>query len=279
MIDKIQKVDGKVESFQKSKLKNSLLRSGATPLEADQIADIVLTENEPRSTRELFDLVFNELVNQNKRYVAARYNLKRALHLLGPTGYPFEKYIGSLYSFMGFETLTNVVLKGACVDHEMDVIARDGEQLIYIECKYHQSLSAKTNVKVPLYVKARMDDLYDYQRLHEHNDTKFSYFIATNARFTTDAVDYSRCKKIRLLSWEQPEGESLPQIIDKFGLYPVTVMTSLTKNQSAKMIEEGIILVKDIARNQDRLKKLNFELDTVNAIISEAEEIIDSLPH
>jgi len=40
---------------------------------------------------------------------------------LGPTGYPFEKYIAKVLNTYNFTTKTNQVLNGKCVFHEVDV--------------------------------------------------------------------------------------------------------------------------------------------------------------
>ena len=175
---------------------------------------------------------------------------------------------------MGYETKTNVILQGDCVEHEMDVVARTATDLIYIECKYHQSQSAKSNVKVPLYVKSRTDDLYDYQVNVEKKGMKFSYFVATNTRFTLDAVQYARCKGLNLLSWEHPEEGSLPKIIDQYGFHPVTVLTCITKKQAINLINLGIVQIRDIPANRKKISHSGINLTTADKMVAEAKAIL-----
>jgi Holliday junction resolvase-like predicted endonuclease len=58
--------------------------------------------------------------------------------LLGPAGFFFEKYIAKLFQSEGYETLTNLLLQGKCVSHEVDVVVRKNNYLTMIECKFHE---------------------------------------------------------------------------------------------------------------------------------------------
>lgn len=49
----------------------------------------------------------------------------------GPEGYPFEKYVARLLAKMGYAARTNIVARGRCISHELDVVAeRGGERLM-----------------------------------------------------------------------------------------------------------------------------------------------------
>lgn len=71
-----------------------------------------------------------KLKERNEQALAIRYDLKRALMELGPSGYPFEKLISDLLRKFGYRTKTNLTLQGKCVSHEIDVIAeKDGKKI------------------------------------------------------------------------------------------------------------------------------------------------------
>ena len=270
---RIRKIDGQVEEFSQKKLRRSLLNSGASEADTEAIIRDIIEEGIPKSTRDLHRDVYNRLLRTSP-HIAARYSLKKSLHTLGPTGYPFEKYIASIFQYLGYQSTTNVIIQGSCVEHEMDVVSRNDEELLYIECKYHQNQSAKSNVKVPLYVKARTDDLHEFQSNVEPEGIHFKYYIATNTRFTTDAVEYAKCKGLHLLSWEQPEGNSLPKIIDKHGLHPVTVLTCLTKKQAIRLINLEVVMVRDIPLNEDKFASAGITPDLREKVLGEAEAIM-----
>lgn len=276
MIKKIQKIDGVVEDFNISKLKRSIRKAGAPEELVDGIAREISKDKKIHSTKDIHAKVYQALV-KSKPSAAARYSLKKALHSLGPTGYPFEKYIASIYHYMGYQTKVNITLQGSCVTHEMDVIARTASDLLYVECKYHQSQSAKSNVKIPLYVQARAEDLIEYQKNVEPDGTKFHFFIATNTKFTTDAVQYSRCKGLKLLSWEQPEEDPLPQVIDRYGLHPVSSLTCLTRAQSVRLIENGVVMVRNVPEMYREMSKAGLHPDVIRNAIKESEDILDMM--
>jgi len=79
--------------------------------------------------------------------------------VLGSTGYPFEKYIAQLLRYQGYIANNNQIIKGFCVSHEVDVTAEKKEKLIFVECKYHNKLGIRCDVKISLYFKARFMDI------------------------------------------------------------------------------------------------------------------------
>tara|TARA_R110000744_G_scaffold28118_4_gene68105 strand:+ start:1678 stop:1851 length:174 start_codon:yes stop_codon:yes gene_type:complete len=54
---------------------------------------------------------------------ASKYNLKRAILELGPTGYTFERLVGALLSEKRFQIKVSVILNGECATHEIDLLA------------------------------------------------------------------------------------------------------------------------------------------------------------
>src|SRR5688572_21304966 len=101
MKTRIKKASGELSEFSDEKLKASLLRSGASEETATQVLETVrehLYEGMP--TKKVYRIAFNEL-KKTKRPVAARYKLKRAIMELGPSGFPFEKYIAEILKAQG----------------------------------------------------------------------------------------------------------------------------------------------------------------------------------
>jgi hypothetical protein len=65
-------------------------------------------------TSQIFDRVFEFLLKESPQS-AIKFNLKRAMERLGPTGFPFEKFVAKIFEFEGFEVKTNQIIPGACV--------------------------------------------------------------------------------------------------------------------------------------------------------------------
>jgi len=155
----IKKNSFDVEPFSTQKLEHSLLRSGASEEEIENIISKIQTEiYDGISSIEIYKKVFAYLKKSN-RTSASRYSLKRAIFDLGPTGYPFERLVAALLREKGFKTSVSVILNGECVTHEIDVLAEKEGSVYAIECKFHSDANAVSNVKIPLYINSRFLDI------------------------------------------------------------------------------------------------------------------------
>ena len=271
---KIVKHSGNIVDFEREKLRDSLLKSGASKsIVEDVISQIEKQLYEGISTKKIYKLAFG-LLKKNANSHAARYNLRAAIQLLGPAGFFFEKYIAKLFQSEGFETLTNLSLQGKCVSHEVDVVVRKNNYLTMIECKFHAGRDAVSDVKVPMYILSRFNDLKS-QRLaiFEEDNVLDNCFIITNNRFTADAIQFARCSNISLLSWDYPDNENLRDKIDRSQLYPVTCLTTLTLAEKDRLMNVGIILVKELLDDTDCLKSIDLSQNRVKNVIREASEL------
>ena len=124
---KIKKANGQIEDFNEKKLLNSLIRSGAEKDDAREVVKEIMSQITPHmSTRKIYRLAHRYLKQYNRASVL-RYSLKEALLRLGPSGYPFEKYVGELLRSIGYEVQVGLILEGRCVSHEVDVYAENKE--------------------------------------------------------------------------------------------------------------------------------------------------------
>ena len=193
---------------------------------------------------------------------------------LGPTGFPFEHFIASLLEQMGFTTEVGQILQGKCVQHEVDVIEEGNKIQYFVECKFYNSQGKYADVKVPLYIRSRFEDIVFIRKdLPVYRDYTFHGWLVTNTRFTSDAMDYGRCAGLHLVSWDYPRGQSLKDMIEKEKLFPITVLTTLTKDQKQKLFGDGIVLCRHISENPKLLEKLDFKENKRQKVIEELEEL------
>lgn len=151
----IIKSSGEKQKFSREKLYGSLKRAGAEPELAQEISQkIAKTIQSGISSEKILEEVSYCLQKENPM-LAARYNLKRAIMELGPTGFPFESYIAEILKEYGYDTKVGRRVQGYCVNHEVDVIAQKGKKHFMIECKYHNRGGSRSDVKVALYTFAR----------------------------------------------------------------------------------------------------------------------------
>jgi hypothetical protein len=250
----VTKASGLKEPFSIKKLRNSLARTNATSVEINSIIEALLPKlYQGISTKKIYSEAFRLLRNQSKPH-AARYYLKRAIMELGPSGFPFEKFIGELFKHQGHKVQIGTIMQGKCVNHEIDVIAEKENLMILMECKFRNQSGLPVDVKTPLYIQSRFEDVLANGLLKIDKST-FSGWITTNAKFTSDAVDYGLCKGLNLLSWDYPQNKALKDMIDNSELYPLTCLTSLTRREKQWLLEKGYVLVRDIIGNYNLLLK------------------------
>ncbi len=276
----ITKATGELEPFDVDRLRASLERSGASSEMSAMIADAVLPKiQQGMSTRKLYRMAFN-LLKQRSKNLAARYRLKQAIMDLGPSGFPFERFVARILEFDGFTTQVGVTLNGRCVTHEVDVVAdRDGKHHL-VECKYHNSHGRFCDVKVPLYIQARFTDISEGWQADGKDPRVFQQgWVVTNTRFTTDAIKYGECVGLKLMGWDHPRKGNLKDRIDNSGLYPLTCMINLTKAEKERLLAQDLVLVHDIVKEPDALARAMVKPERVAAVLKEADELSAHLVH
>jgi len=270
----VEKSDGVVEEFDSSKLKKSLTNSDCSVILANEIAEYVEGKiTEKMSTEEIYKIAFDKLKNTEKK-TAARYSLRRSLLGLGPTGFPFEKFISKIFERKGYKTRTGVMLRGNCVSHEMDVIAGDSDDLVLCEVKFHNDIKTKTDTKVALYIKARYDDLKDKEfNLFGKLMKPTKGVIITNTKFTINARRYAKCVDLGMISWDYPKKGNLYDLIEETDLQPITSLVSISKSEKERIIKNGIIDCEELISNTKLLREIGLPNNKISKIIQEAQEI------
>ncbi|MDP2688132.1 MAG: restriction endonuclease [Aequorivita sp.] len=270
----IKKFNGDIERFDVEKLKTSLRRSKASEDEIDEIAKNILPIlYDGMPSKEIYIKAFAMLKKQN-RTSASKYSLKRAIFDLGPTGFPFERLVSALLRNKGFQTNVGVILQGECVTHEVDVLAEKDGNTYTVECKFHSDPKAVSNIKVPLYINSRFLDIQKRWNNDPEKTSKLKQgWLVTNTRFSSDAIDYANCVGLHLLSWDYPENSGIKQNVDKFTLYPITTLTTLTKHEKELLIENNIILTKELYESSFLLEKIGISPLREKKVLSEIKKL------
>ncbi len=271
----VQKASGEKEDFSKEKLGSSLRRAGVS----DAIANRVITQvrreaGEAISSSDIHRRVMGLLRKEAYGY-AARYNLKRAIMELGPTGHPFEKFVADIMRAEGYVTQTNLIVQGRCVTHEVDVVGRKGERRIMMECKFHNQPGTKTDVKIAMYVHSRFEDIEGMHRLEKNYVPQFhEAWLVTNTTLTSDAIRFARCTGMKAIGWNYPQGGNLQDMIERSGLQPVTSLITPTREEKQTLVEGGIVLAKQIRENKKIMTALGILESHAVRIQEEAQALL-----
>ena len=270
---KIIKADGSHEYFKIEKLRRSLRRAGAGPDEINTIVGEISDEiYDGIHTQEIYRRAFN-LLRQSKLPTAARYSLRRALFSLGPTGFPFERFLGRLFALDGYKTKTGIVLQGHCAPHEIDIVAYHDTHSFVGEAKFHARPGIKTDLQVAMYSYARLLDLKEVKVCDESVCGVKEFWLITNTKFTSTAEHYGECVGLKMLSWDYPRRDNLHDRIQRVRIYPITVIQSLSMAQIATLIEHEIIICSDLVEKKEILRKLHLSPEKQEIIIKEAISI------
>lgn len=268
------KYSGEKVKFSLEKLRNSLKRSGADKQTINQIIDTVRDElYQEISTKEIYNRAF-ALLRKKKRIFASKYKLKKAIYELGPTGFPFERFVNAILKYSGYTTQVGKIVDGKCVAHEIDVIANKNNESTIIECKFHGEQGQKCNVKVPLYINSRYNDIKDHWKsTSKKNISLTEGWVVTNTRFTKDALQYGTCCGLYLLSWDHPENNGLKDRIDRLALYPITVSTLLTNREKQFLLSREIVLCRELIGDAFYLDHLGVSEIRKEKILSEISQL------
>ena len=163
-------------------------------------------------------------------------------------------------------------MQGKCISHEIDVIAEKNTVIptkILIEAKFHNQVGLRTNVHVPMYTKSRFEDVKEKHGFSE-------VWLVTNTKATVDAIAYAACVGMKIITWSYPEKSGLRDLIEKFHLYPVTALTTLSDEHKQQLLTQGIVLASDICAEHSLLNQLSLPNQKREEILKEVSFVCNS---
>lgn len=254
----VKKASGENEIFVQDKLARSLIKAGAESSSVEPIiANIEDWIFSGVTTKQIYSRAFS-LLRKERTSSAMRYKLKQAIMELGPTGYPFEQFIGQLFEKQGYQIEVGVVVDGQYVTHEMDVIATQNSTQHLVECKYHKDQGKRVSVQVPLYVRSRVNDIIEKRKdMLEYKGLSFIGWVVTNTKFSDDSIQYGSHSGLNLLAWDFPRNKGLKEMVEQFRLYPVTILQTLTKIQKQELLNQNIITCFQLQERLDVLSSFS----------------------
>jgi len=248
MVNKIYVINsrGEKEFFSPRKVYQSARKAGASKQLAEKISQQIEKEVYPEiRTLRIFQKI-KKLLSQESPRAALKFHLKQSLFKLGPSGFPFEKFIGEIFSNNGFKVKLNQIIQGKCLSYEIDFLAQKDNFLYFGECKFRNRGESLIHSKVALANYARFLDIKEGNSLQKLKNPNWQTILVTNNKFSRATIKFSQCKKTGLLGWRYPKGKSLEKIIEEKRLYPITILPSFKKSFVPFFNSAKIMLAKDI---------------------------------
>jgi uncharacterized protein (UPF0335 family) len=266
---KVIKASGLEETFSSRKIYRTLIEAGSSGKLAREIIGIVKKEyHEDMTTQEILNIVLREL--KDFPDIRARYDLKRAIMTLGPSGFPFEIFFGSLLKEYNYDVKVHNFVKGNVITHEVDILAEDKEtrKNYMIECKYHNESGTSTTLHPALYTYARFLDLNSKER----PDIPW---LVTNTKCSKDALGYAQGVGLRITSWNFPKDKSLQKLINQKGLYPITILKTINHKTKEKLFQSKIIIAKNLLNHSvnELMQKTELSEKEIQKILEEVKEV------
>ncbi|MFA5652186.1 MAG: restriction endonuclease [Candidatus Paceibacterota bacterium] len=272
------KANGEKELFDYKKLESSLKKVGTSDELVSQIIAEISAEAKAKqivTTQDVYRQAFTILKKKN-RPSAIRYSLKKAVAQLGPTGFPFEQFVAEIFKAHGYETVTDQIVNGKCVPHEVDIVAWKDNELVMTEAKFHTDFNLKSDLKIVLYVKARYDDIFGLEYNFGGQKRKLTEgWIVTNTKFSSTAIQYGQCQpSLKFIGWNYPYNNNLHDMIERHELIPLTALTSISMTEKNMFLSRGIILSKTLL-DTAVLKGFNFDEKKIKSIQDEVQGLCE----
>ncbi|MGC8812389.1 MAG: restriction endonuclease [Candidatus Aenigmatarchaeota archaeon] len=274
----VVKADGRKEEFKREKVIRTCLRMGTSQEQAEMVAkEIEKRIYDGIETRKILKMIF-KLLQKFRPEVKYQIDLREAISLLRPKP-DFERFVQLLLEEYGYEIMPNQIIQGYCVDHEIDAVAKKGDQTILVEIKHHYNHHAYTGKDVFLEAQAILEDLVEGRKTAKNSVDFNKILVVCNTKFSDHAKKYAFCKGIDFIGWRYPEEKGLERLIEEKKLYPITILKSLDRESKERLGDSGIVLLKQLAEEslEEIHKKTKIPEKKLKAFIKNAKEILKSV--
>lgn len=274
-------LQGEQEPFSGKKVYESAKRSGASEQVAEKISEVIKQEvYSGIKTSEIYSRI-KELLNQESSQLGMKFSLKKGMKRLGPSGFPFEKFVGEIFHRLGYNVELNLYLEGRCLDeYETDFLAEKDDVVNIGECKFrNRPQESVIELDTVLAYRAEFLDLKNGNLFEEDKfkGKEINPLLVTNTKFSNVASRYAQCVGIKLLGWREPQDKGLETIIDNHGFYPITILPSLKQKTASTFIGNKMVLAKNLLEvdAQEFLKESSISEEKLQALIHEAEILLE----
>ena len=243
----VKKADGSLQLFDREKVIRTCLRMGASIQDANRIAEQVEKRlYDGISTAKILQMVFQHM-RGHKPSIGNLFDLRKGLSLM--TSKPeFEVFVQAILARNGFEVQPNKLLKGKCVEHEVDAVAKKNGFAYFVEAKHHSNYHTPTGLDESRIARAVLEDVTEAFALGKSNLKIDGAMIVTNTRYSDQAIQYGRCRGILQIGWSSPANHGLQNMIEGRNLFPLSCLKSLRMDARVKLAYHGIVLFEQITK-------------------------------
>jgi HJR/Mrr/RecB family endonuclease len=254
----VTKADGSTQLFDKAKVVKTCLRIGADRQIAVQIADEVdslVYDGIP--THKVLQITL-KLLREHKPTIRHFLDLKKGLSVMNSKP-EFEKFVQILLIHHGFEVGPSQIIKGKCIGHEVDAVAKKDGVAYFVEAKHHSNYHTPTGLDESRIARAVLEDAAEGFLRGKSNLKIDRAMIVTNTRYSEHAKRYGKCRNILQIGWNSPKKLSLQSMIEQKKVYPISCIRGLSNQTRIKLVNSGVVLIKQLVEEEP--SKLSEETD------------------
>jgi hypothetical protein len=250
----VTKADGSKQPFDKQKIINTCLRLQATPEQAQSIADkIEARAYDGIPTKKILQMVF-QYMKKYRPAIGYQIDLKQAIAMLRSKP-DFEIFVAKLFEAMGYEVETNLIIQGKCIEHEIDVVARKGDEIILVEVKHHVNHHTYSGLDVFLQLNSTLEDLKLGYESGKNNFKFTKAILICNTKVSDHGRRYALCRGLEFIAWKFPTEKGLERLIEDYKLYPITFLKEIEKDEAYKLADVGIVTVKQLLDDAEKISR------------------------
>ena len=238
----VTKANGSKQLFDKEKAIRTCLKMGASSQVAFEVAEKVESRLYDGISTQMIHRMIIRFLRKYKPEVRNLFDLRKGISLMSPKP-EFELFVQMLLMNNGFEVSPNQILKGKCVEHEVDAIAKKDGVTFFVEAKHHFSYHALTGLDESRIARAILEDVTDGAVTDRSGLEIDRAMIVTNTKYSDHAIQYGSCRNILQIGWSLPENIGLQSMIEEKRLYPLSCLRGLGGEIRLKLVDSGIVLI------------------------------------
>jgi len=243
------------------------------------VAELVAERIEKRAyngipTKKILQMIFRYLKNYHPK-IKHQIDLRKAISLLLPQP-DFEQFVRLVLQEQGYSVTRNQIIRGKCVEHEIDGVARKGGKTLMVEIKHHYNHHTYTGLDPSRIAWATLQDLTEGYTLGLNSENFTGAMIVCNTKFSQHAKQYAECNGLLNIGWREPPEHGLERMVEEKKLHPVTLLRGINKKERLSFLGEGIILIKHLITYDINTlsKRTNIPRTKIHRLIQESEEIL-----
>lgn len=271
----VTKADGIRQPFSKAKVVGTCVRMGASRRVAAKVAEAVEAQvYDGIETNKILRIIHQQL---GKYVPSVRFHidLRRALSLMRPKP-DFERFVRILLREHDYEVSPSQIIRGKCVEHEIDAVARKDGKTFIVEVKHHSNHHTPASLDVVRIARAVLEDAVEGFEAGLNVSKVDGIIIVCNTKLSKHARDYAECRRILHISWKLPLDSSLRMMIEGKKLYPVTFLKNLNVGTRRKLELAGTILLRELVEEHPLglSKRTGISINTLRQMRHDAKEIL-----